>query len=445
MPHDPRADKIHGGKASSTFFKNVKNKPSPQCARVQARLLSYLDGSVSERERYSLQQHLDSCDLCRRELALYQMSEQALNGARHAAPPAGDLRAAFYARLASETAPRSSRPSKVNWRLAVPALAACSVLLGVLSVPHQRQTPLDTARIGQGSQIARVEPQNSVAVMPGDALRENLAVQPASSTPFSKRIVRNLDTLPPVQTGAMSGSGRLNPNARTRRKPVAVIIAGVGHHREAGSDHAFLKLPVSANATRMILGRKSTTRQDNKEATMLAYLDKQQSEADQSKSNKMIDAPGGTGAKKDTDVYAYDEQGKTRSLQPGITARQYAFANAFTLNTDAMFKDRSDNMPSLNTFALGVASGASPGDAFVSSAAGDNVGNSLENGTEDNGIAIQVRDSRRGFTSSMRLASQVRQRDGRQVLTIHVEDEDASSSSTETYAPLPGEVRVEPE
>ena len=43
----------------------------------------------------------------------------------------------------------------------------------------------------------------------------------------------------------------------------------------------------------------------------------------------------------------------------------------------------------------------------------------------------------------MSVASQVRQRDGQQVLTIHIEDKDASSSTTETYAPLPGEVRVE--
>ena len=160
MPLDPRADKIHRSKPSSAM-NNGENKNSPQsnplqpwqCARVQSRLLSYLDGSGSPQERQSVQQHLDGCDLCRRELALYRQSEQALSSALQTAPPAGDLRAAFYARLASEAAPRTSRHLRVNWRVAVPALAACSVLLGWLSVPHRGQIPAGMVSVHPDSRI----------------------------------------------------------------------------------------------------------------------------------------------------------------------------------------------------------------------------------------------------------------------------------------------------
>lgn len=384
MPRDPRADKRNSpGRASSAMknLRNTQNKISPQCARVQAHLLSYVDGSVSEREQQAVQRHLDGCDVCRRELALYQQSEQALSGARSAAPPAGDLRAAFYARLASETALKPTWGFKVNWRLAVPVLAACSVFLGWLSVPHSRQTLPTVASIRQDSRATPALQKGSLAYAPSRLPRESRLAQPAPSFSSSRRVAPNLvASLSVWQEARARVRGvpqRASRKVKAGDKRAVALLASIGQRREIDL-------------------RRDSMRQSVVKPPVARF-------------------------------YAYDAQGRYDTL--------------------------SESAPPSNTFALGLYYSGSPS-AFSGRSAEDTTGGKsafVESANEsiastkpaeDDGIAIQVRDTRRGFTSSMRLASQVRQRDGQQVLTIHVEDKDASSS-TETYAPLPGEVRME--
>ncbi len=104
----------------------------PECASVQAQLFDYLDGDLPAAESEQVRAHLDACAVCQRELALCRESEQALASALQAVPPAGDLRAQFYARLAAS---ERTIPLWKRWRrrqVAVPALA--TVLLAAVLV-----------------------------------------------------------------------------------------------------------------------------------------------------------------------------------------------------------------------------------------------------------------------------------------------------------------------
>ena len=102
------------------------------CAWTQERLLGYLDGDLAPHETQRLHAHLDGCSSCRQEIVLTRRAESLLSSALSTAPPAGDLRSGFYARLAASSAsPR--RQIKRAW-IAVPALSGA--FLAVLLITH---------------------------------------------------------------------------------------------------------------------------------------------------------------------------------------------------------------------------------------------------------------------------------------------------------------------
>jgi hypothetical protein len=94
------------------------------CAWTQERLFAYGDSDLNAAEREIVQLHLDTCVACREELAQRRRSDQVLASARFDIPPAGDLRAGFYAKLAAANASPPPRRFGVQWRV---ALSACAV------------------------------------------------------------------------------------------------------------------------------------------------------------------------------------------------------------------------------------------------------------------------------------------------------------------------------
>ncbi|HZO91688.1 MAG TPA: anti-sigma factor [Chthonomonadaceae bacterium] len=118
-----------------------KRAPLPAtCAAVQAQILDYLDGELPAAPMQQVQAHLDRCAACRQEADLFRDSERALTSALSAVPPAGDLRADFYARLATSQARRTRRQRWLSWSLAVPALAV-GLLAVLLLRPHPSPAP----------------------------------------------------------------------------------------------------------------------------------------------------------------------------------------------------------------------------------------------------------------------------------------------------------------
>ncbi len=124
------------------------NRPSRICRHVQGRMALFLDGELSAREAQDVARHIAGCASCRREQEQWRQAEQSLAGAKRQIPSAGDLRAGFYARLADAPTTRRSQ-WRINWRLAVPALAACGLAIGWLTTSRPPVSP-------QTSQIAAV-------------------------------------------------------------------------------------------------------------------------------------------------------------------------------------------------------------------------------------------------------------------------------------------------
>ncbi len=115
------------------------------CTRVQAGCWAFVDGLLTPSERASVQQHLQTCAACRLEMDRCRSLETALRSAATQIPPAGDLRAGFYSRLAAER----TRSHRTGWLVAVPAFAVGILLLSLarpalhsLWNPHATPTPM---------------------------------------------------------------------------------------------------------------------------------------------------------------------------------------------------------------------------------------------------------------------------------------------------------------
>lgn len=99
----------------------------PECRRTQSHLSAYLDGEIEPGEHQAVLRHLEACGDCRLELEQYREVDRVLTATRAHLPDAGDLKSAFYARLAAEE--RRSR-REWGWRKLTPAFATFA--LGLL-------------------------------------------------------------------------------------------------------------------------------------------------------------------------------------------------------------------------------------------------------------------------------------------------------------------------
>jgi len=96
------------------------------CADVRAREWDFVEGTLPISERVAVQTHLDACESCRKAMTLCRSAEDALLSASAHIPAAGDLRAGFYARLATQ-----QRPAR---RYGRPMVALSALAAGVLVV-----------------------------------------------------------------------------------------------------------------------------------------------------------------------------------------------------------------------------------------------------------------------------------------------------------------------
>ena len=68
--------------------------------QAQSNFSDYVDGSLPERQRAEVDQHLASCIQCRTELTGFRKTVGALGRLKHAAPPSflGDIKQQIYKR-----------------------------------------------------------------------------------------------------------------------------------------------------------------------------------------------------------------------------------------------------------------------------------------------------------------------------------------------------------
>jgi hypothetical protein len=91
------------------------------------RLSHYLDGELSSDEIQDLKRHLEACNRCATDLAVYRKVDESLRGLKKASPR-GELRRMVYSKIEER---RRSRPRRVRAAAAVP-LAACVLVAGTL-------------------------------------------------------------------------------------------------------------------------------------------------------------------------------------------------------------------------------------------------------------------------------------------------------------------------
>lgn len=132
------------------------------CTKITNRLCAYTDGGLSAAERARMEAHLADCAACRAELASQQKADAALTTARFDLPASGDLIPKFYARLSAQNTARSPRRFHsllIQWRLAVPALAAAT-LFAALWRPGL-DVPLPTQETAPHQKAAQAAPTKS--------------------------------------------------------------------------------------------------------------------------------------------------------------------------------------------------------------------------------------------------------------------------------------------
>lgn len=379
-------------------------KPTHYCARLQSRLLAYLDGDLTDQERHSVQAHLDVCAMCQRELKSCQSSEQMLTQAQQMLSPAGDLRAGFYARLAAEDhSNRNKFGSKTKWLLAFPALAACGLVIGLLDgrfrVPA---SPVTSANLsGNNVAVTPSSEKNSIAFW-----TENEEVlqghnsywaytPPAIDNPVASP--RPVSKLAAVKTASGSenlvglrarAGAKMKNSSHTFNKLKTFLVA------TARQDKAAKLSDTLGKSTAMRFGLPFSGREPIQKlgtSNALAYIPQHDA----------------------TDTYSANLTAKKNQDRSGLSKEEsssnYLYDSQHTVSRSSV---------------LGVPNRDAPAKfARISS--------TLDTSTEDDGVNFQVRDTRRGFTTEMRLASQVELHDGRQVLTIHLEDNDDSLPKTD--------------
>jgi anti-sigma-K factor RskA len=167
-------------------------------------LAAYALGALDKGEIPALEQHLEICESCREELAIYQELGDGLLAALPSRQPSTDLRH----RLQDSLSPRKeSSPSKKRWSLGQIALGAALVLLlgvtlfSVFQVQALQRQQVALARqinSGQTALAMLAYPSTRTLPLSGGDIAGNLLVDPDRNV--AALIVWKLPTLPADQT-----------------------------------------------------------------------------------------------------------------------------------------------------------------------------------------------------------------------------------------------------
>jgi Putative zinc-finger len=103
-------------------------------------LAAYVDASLEATERAHVEEHLRSCERCRREVAAALAARGALRSLP--VPDAPDIASRFTPERVATIA-RPARAEADPWRRVVPALAAAAIVVGLIALAAPRLTTSD--------------------------------------------------------------------------------------------------------------------------------------------------------------------------------------------------------------------------------------------------------------------------------------------------------------
>ena len=409
---------VSTGKSSVSAEKFSKGKQTHQCERMQSRLIAYLDGELTDQERQAVQAHLDGCSICQNEMTVLQSSEQMLMQAQQTLPLAGDLRAGFYARLEEENRLSRRRPiGKFDWRVAVPALAACGLIIGMLD--GRFHVPTSSSAVSTSTVAVAAPLQNHVASMSpkADVLKRSDLLRMTAETPKWPGASLQRHTKITIAQYLDSTDKRFGFKLSARTKaPQALKLAlrnKTGYWRRSIADAASTTRKSTTWQLGLALPDSAILKVPDTE-TGLAYTPLRSMKANGTE--PITDTATLTAKINSANIIKGLGEATTRGevLQKSIASEYYYDANNMNRRAaglGVLGRDAPDKFGRVSSLTAGIS----------------------ESGiSEDDGVNFQVRDSRRGFTSEMRLASQVHVQDGRQVLTIHLEDNDVPVSKTDS-------------
>jgi hypothetical protein len=190
------------------------------CADVRAREWEFAEGSLPTPERTAVQAHLDGCESCRRELTLCRSAEGALLAASAQIPPAGDLRAGFYGRLAAQR----RQPRRYGRPLALSAVAV-GVLALVLVRPALKTLFIPQPGPDNGT-VARSTPPPSAALVSAPPSASSPTKLPDENLPDFKLTPRpGLPGLPYATTRRRVAKGMATSTSHLRRGEALGLLA----------------------------------------------------------------------------------------------------------------------------------------------------------------------------------------------------------------------------
>jgi anti-sigma-K factor RskA len=202
-------------------------------------LAAYALGALDEGEIPALEEHLQTCETCRDELAAYRVLGDGLLAALPPRQPPADLRRRLQERLSSR---KESSPSKRKWSLGQIALGVALVLLlgitlfSVFQVRTlQNQQAILARQINNGQTALAMLAYPSTRTLPlgGGNIAGNLLVDPDRNV--AALIVWNLPNLPADQTyqvwlidpqGKRTSGGTFQPGPEQPFTTVSIFAPG---------------------------------------------------------------------------------------------------------------------------------------------------------------------------------------------------------------------------
>lgn len=421
-------------------------KPSPACRHIQRQMPLFLDGELSTQQAQHVARHLSLCPLCQRERDQWQQSERALAGARQHLSAPGDLRTGFYARLAAAPASHRSLP-RIDWRAAVPALAACGLAFGWLTaknsaapsvtrsmtaastpLPHQQIAQSNNPRhVGIAANKAPVSAFPSFGVPGSNPTQHFLSDAAATIAPDN--------TNRKIERGQIRHIGQQIASAGLRhRNPTSRMSLKARHLAAIAPLGLYYGIEKTARVLEARLGEEKSARVQNRKQDSAFFAD-YENDANWKlslQSNKSV-------AQKDNYALA-----KTTNSD-GATKMK---ANTFGYIAPAAKSDKSGELKKqslLDTTTLDAPADVNRSYAFAlgvneladrsSYGANRALGWGAAVG-ENEGIYLEVEDTKRGFTSSTRLASRTQEQNGQRVLIIQAEDAEPLTGEETQSAPV---------
>ena len=359
---------------------NQKEHIPHECRNAQNRLLAYLDEGLDPIAQTQMQAHLDSCERCRTELAQYRRAESALASAVFMAPPVGDLRADFYARLAASKRPQAGQRGANIWRVAVPACAA-----GLLWLIWRPGLPAD-----------RTQKPVSVVVNRPPLMKKLESISPV---PALKNFVVAQKFVP-----AFSRKPKEKFTAPQKRLEIARVPAtAAGKHGFAFNSPAVPGKETTSALRPEPFGLMTGRNKPRAYARGLSVL------ASAKKLPQVVE------------LYSYKLAMSSHFAEQEVlaeAARQSKDASLFDTSLSAESKE--EKVPERLAFRQGQLGRVAPLSVQIVLKKAEAV-----SAMEDT-VDLEVRDETRGFASSTRVAGSIEQQESGEVLTIEAESENGS-------------------